>query len=210
MRTSTMTEALSASLVLLTLCCVLSDHAKAQQERSRTGRSAREAYEATKARERNIQNREMIMQGTGTEASEKQLAERLKVLSAQARQDFRRMQIVNNNMMRGASVDPSLNYKLIVDATGEINKCARRLKTNLAALGTDEERKQKKLDQLNPALLKRALFSLDELIMNFVTSLAVVDTENRAQSRNYLQDIIELSDHLRRNAERIDKSTEKR
>jgi hypothetical protein len=150
------------------------------------------------------------MQGTGGEASDKQLSERLKALSAQAKEDFRRMQIVNNNMMRAASVDPSLNYKMIVEAVGEINKCAKRLKTNLAALDYDEERKPKRLDQLNPAQLKRALFSLDDVVMNFVTSLAVVDTENQSHSANYLQDIIELSDHIRRNAERIDKSTEKR
>jgi hypothetical protein len=136
-------------------------------------------------------------------------SERLKALAAQVREDFRRMQVVNNDMMRAASVNPSLDYKQIFDATGEINKCAKRLKTNLAVLDSDDSKKQKRSGTLEGAEMKQALFQLDDVIMGFVTSLAVVDSQKTPRSGRDLQQIIDLSDHIRGNAERMDKASQK-
>lgn len=188
----------------LLLVCLLAGGVQAQQGSRRS--SGREAYEAAKARERAMQNREMVLQHAGDKASEKE-TERLRVLAAQMKDDFRRMQVVNNDMMRAASNAQSLDYKMIGDSSGEINKYAKRLKANMTALETSEDGK-KKLDGLAPAEMKQALSELDDLVMGFVNSLAVVDTKNQSQSANYLRDIIALSDHIRRHAEKFDRASQ--
>lgn len=207
-----MSKAIARALcgfVFVTVWCTLASNVQAQQDRSRGTSPGRDAFEAARARERNLQNREMVMEHVGDDAKTTDSSERFKTLAAQIKDDFRRMQIVNNEMMKAASLTPSLDYKQIFDATGEINKCAKRLKTNLSVFDSDEDKKQKALAKPGHAEMKLALFRLDELVMSFVTGLAAVDSQNASRSGRDLREIIELSDHLRRNTERLIKTPER-
>ena len=209
----------------LALVCMLAlaESLFAQQDRNRGRPSGRDAYESAKARDRNLQNREMAMQHAG-DADKKTLSpEQLKALVSQMREDFRRLQIVNNNMMRGVAVSKVLDYKSVEEATDEINKCAKRLQALLPIPGTEDDKKdenkqnenkqnENKQNASDPKQMRPALFRLDDLIMSFVTSPLfknLVDTENAEKARRDLTGIIDLSGAIRKNAEKLSKASSK-
>jgi len=196
----------------------LADSLFAQQDRNRGRPSGRDAYESTKARDRNLQNREMVMQHAGDEDKKTLSPEQLKALVSQMREDFRRLQIVNNNMMRGVAVSKVLDYKSVEEATDEINKCAKRLQALLPIPVTEDDKKdenkqnENKQNGFDPKQIRPALFRLDDLIMSFVTSPLfknLVDTENAEKARRDLTGIIELSGAIRKNAEKLSKASSK-
>ena len=198
----------------LALVCTLSFAQSSFAQRGSRGRSAGiEAYESAKARDRNLQNRTMVMQHAG-DADKKTISdEQLKTLVAQMKEDFRRLQMINNNMMRSVAESTVLDYKSVLEATDEINKCAKRLQSLLTIPDTENEKKdENKQNVLDGKQVRSALFRLDDLIMSFVTSPLfknLVDTENADRARRDLTGIVELSWTIRKNTEKLSKASPK-
>ena len=197
----------------LTLVCTLAlaEPLIAQQNVPRGRSSGREAYEAARARDRNLQNREMVMQHAG-DADKKTLSDaELKALVSRMKEDFRRLQIVNNNMMRSVAVSTALDYKTVMEATEEINGCARRLQDSLSIPESEDDKKdENKQNAFDSKQMRSALFRLDDLIMSFVTSPLfknLVDAENADKARRDLTGIVELSGVIRKNAEKLSKAS---
>jgi hypothetical protein len=155
----------------------------------------------------------MVMQHAG-DADKKTIPEaELKALVNQMKDDFRRLQIVNNNMMRDVAESEVLDYKNVLGATDEINKCARRLQNLLSAPDSEDKKKgENKQNEFDPKQVRSALFRLDDLIMSFVTSPLfknLVDTENADKARHDLTGIIDLSGVIKKNAEKLSKGSPK-
>lgn len=202
-----------AGLVLaFALSCILSfsESLFAQQGTRRS--TGREAYEAAKARDRNLQNRTMQMQHAG-DADKKAISdEQLKALVGRMKEDFRRLQIVNNRMMQKVSGSEVLDYKSVFGATDEINKCAKRLQTLLSTPDNGDNKKDETKTTFDPREMRTALFRLDDLIMSFVTSPLfknLVDMENAEKARRDLTGIIDLSGVIKKNAEKLNKNLPK-
>lgn len=134
----------------------------------------------------------------------------------QIREDFRRMQVANNEMLRatfahGAAAAPRFDYGLISKATGEINRRASRLKTNLQFPNPEDAtaKKEEEAAQIaGGAHLKSSLLALDALIMSFVQNPSfhkpdIVDAEHSARARRELAQIVELSRRIKQSAERM-------
>jgi hypothetical protein len=148
----------------------------------------------------------------GRTPTEKKPPER--ILYQQIREDYQRLQEVNNEMMgnvfRAGQPADAVDLTLVIKSLEEINKRASRLKTNLR-LPTGEE----KQPQANPAIsnikeLKTSLQMLDELIMSFIENPTferpgVVDVEQSAKARRDLEGIVEHSQSLREQAKRLGK-----
>lgn len=201
----------TGSALSLALICTLAlaEPLFAQQSRGR----GREAYESAKARDRNLQNRTMVMQHAG-DADKKTLSDaQLKTLVSQMKEDFRRLQIANNNMMRAVAGSEVLDYKNVLGATDEINKCARRLQNLLSVPDTEDNKKdENKQNEFDPKQVRSALFRLDDLIMSFVTSPLfknLVAAEDADKARRDLTGIIDLSGVIKRNAEKLSKGAPK-
>lgn len=134
-----------------------------------------------------------------------------KLAFVQIREDFRRIQVVDNEVMRAVVNNKALDYKQIAEAAGEIKKCAARLKTNLVFPEPDgDEQRQERLDP-DTAGLKPSLIALDKLILGFVHNpifkdAGVVDAKLGGKARRDLESIIELSDKLKKSAERMRKN----
>ena len=130
------------------------------------------------------------------------------------RDDFRRLQVVNNEMMRATFSDETsntLDYRRISEATAEINRRASRLKANLLFPKPErEEQRPKDEDISNDKQLKASLLALDKLIMDFVNNpvfrSGTVDTQRSVKAGQVLVRIIELSRAVKLGAEKLSKS----
>ena len=166
------------------------------------------------ARER--QQREAQLRSAEMVVSAKPLDRRAAEAAAERmRDDFRNIQLLRNQVVRHLQSNQPLDYKLIADKTGEINKRAARLKTHLVREVPGGEKKEPEKpteisdEQLTDALV-RMCRRIDSFTENPVFKLPdVVNVEQSAKAGRDLLDVIRLSAGLNRLAERLDK-TQKR
>ena len=166
------------------------------------------------ARERNIDDRERQLRTL--EMGSKRTEEReVRLALSQINEDFERIQIINGELKRATPSAAPLDYRFISEATAEIKKRAARLKSNLVL--PESERDEKRLK--GPAAsddgqLRSSLSVLNGLIRSFVMnpvfkSAGVVDAQLSAKARRDLEDIIELSDKIRKSSEKSSKTSGK-
>lgn len=133
----------------------------------------------------------------------------------QVKEDFRRIQILRNNLVRHLLAGKPLDYKLITDATEEINKRANRLKTHLVRETPEIEKKeQEKRVEIGDGQIKDSLVRMCQRIDSFTENPVfkvpgVVDVEQSAKAGRDLQEIIHLSGDIKRVAERLNKEHRK-
>jgi hypothetical protein len=124
-------------------------------------------------------------------------------LFAQIREDFTRLQVINNEMMQTVFVKRNIDRKLIVKTTSEINKRASRLSENLVLPRIDDKASVQKPDDTRNALsLEARLLALDHSIMSFIANPLfkqpnVVDSQNALKARSDLNLIVRLSEELK-------------
>ncbi len=124
--------------------------------------------------------------------------------TVQVREDFGRIQIIYNELVLALSHGRPLEDNFISDAIEGINKSASRLKSNLALPRIDDmEKPQKKENGFAEVKLERSLTLLCSHISNFVTnplfeSSGALDVELSIKASRDLNEIIELSDHLKK------------
>jgi hypothetical protein len=127
-------------------------------------------------------------------------------------EDFRRMQIANNEMMRATfarGAAQPLDFERISKSTAEITRRAVRLRTNLELpdQGGDNSRDAGH-EIAGEKELRASLLSLDKLIMDFVNNPAfrergVLDAQRAARANRDLSAIIKLSQKIKQRAEKL-------
>jgi len=131
------------------------------------------------------------------------------------KEDFRRLQLANNEMMRTIFSDKplgSIDYQHVSKATMEIKKRASRLKSELHLPEPERAEERPEIKGIsNDAQLKASLLALDKLIIGFVTnpifrSLSALDARQGIKVRQDLVRIIELSQSIKLSAEKMEKS----
>jgi hypothetical protein len=133
----------------------------------------------------------------------------LQAVIAQVKEDFERIQVVRNEIVRLTSGNNTLNYKFISDATGEIRKRSNRLKNNLALTDPEGEKKsQKNGGELDREQMKDALLMLCNRIESFVKSSifetpGVLDVDGSAKASRDLENMIELSSNIKKSVQRL-------
>jgi hypothetical protein len=155
-----------------------------------------------------IQNREWALTNLRREVNHTYERER-KVLQLTVREDFRKLQLVNNDLMKRTFLQPSeteISLKEIRSSLGEIRKVAQRLKVNLTLPKVES---QKNSDSAMG--LYRGLIVLDKTVMRFVENPffqqpKVLDAESSIQARKDLDEILRLTDFLKKLAKDQDKS----
>lgn len=208
-RTSSRARRLTRTVLLASALPLLAATAHAQ------GRSSREAM----IRQRNAEMmREIDMKrrdGTVREVKPEEAAHPI-LPYARGKEDFRTLQLVNNEMMQAVFVTAAAgptDYERVSAAAAEINKRASRLRTNLRLPA-----QQAKASPLPPApdiaddgQLRASLRELDKAIMEFVTNpgfrqSGTVDVRHSAAAAETLTRVTELSRAVRLGAERIRKA----
>ena len=135
-----------------------------------------------------------------------------RLATAQIREDFVRLQVLNNALAKAASQGETLDFKFVSKSAAEIRKLAARLRDNLILPDStsNSERREAK-DAPPPAQLGPALSALDGLILKFADGLAakgvyLIDAQSSAKARHELEAIIELSGWVKKFSEKLEKS----
>lgn len=128
---------------------------------------------------------------------------------AQIRDDYKQIQIVNNDLAKASAAAVSLDLKYVEKSVSEIKRRAERLKENLMLPEPKRPAASAKTENRSEAqVLKSSLIVLDNLVMEFVNSpifeqSRTVNVEQAAKARLNLEQIIELSEQIKKSAERL-------
>lgn len=121
----------------------------------------------------------------------------------QVKRDFEGMQLANNDILVALASNRPLDPKQISNDTARIRRFASALKNQLS-LPTPEEGKTSKEQIVFEGPLRATLLHLDAFIASFVsnpifkTTGRVVDARHSVQARRDLENIIDLSDKIRK------------
>lgn len=127
----------------------------------------------------------------------------------QIREDYKQIQIVNNDLARAVAGNGALDFKYVAKAASDIKGRAVRLKENLM-LPVDKKQAERPRPVVGaePEQLKSSLHALDNLVLEFVNNpifehTRIVNVEQAAKARRDLEDIIEMSEQIKKGSERL-------
>src|SRR5215216_1551037 len=123
----------------------------------------------------------------------------------QFKDDFEGMQLANYTLADLVATAEPFDYREIGKQASEVKKRAARIRTTLVL---PEAEKQEKSEE-KPAL-KDAVTKLGSLVQQFISNpmfqeLTVLDATHTVNARRDLDEIVRLSDHIRKTAEAIGK-----
>jgi hypothetical protein len=192
---------LSAAAVLLLATCTFGQTLPARpSERAVREAMAREAAESDE--------REMML--ALTERYHRSAQQREPRLAfAQIKEDFQRLQVVNNDLAKSVLGGGQLDLKLVTKSASEIKKRAERLKLNLALPEAAEGGKipasapPPDLEQLRTALSR-----LDGIVLRFANNLHAkgvgsLDAASSARMLRDLEAIVSLSERIKKSSEKL-------
>lgn len=166
-------------------------------------------------RDRNLLDREtqitLLERGSKPRVKQDQ-----QLLLSQINEDFMRLQAVNNEVKLKIAKNSTLDFKHISDASAEIKKRSVRLRTNLVFPDSEREETREKPQTQAPdeGQLRIPLLTLDRLIKSFVTNpvftaAGVINAQQAAEAKADLNAIIDLSDKIKKRADKLNKAKEK-
>lgn len=146
-------------------------------------------------------------------------AERRRSNFPQINEDFQRIQVIHNEIVRMLRADGGgLNHPRLKELSGEMKSRSSRLKTNLGLPESEKAAKSTTPDApVAPSRdpVKESIISLHDVVVSFVgnplfKNLGVVDVKNVAQASSDLAEIIQLSDEIKKSAEATIKATKQK
>jgi len=167
--------------------------------------------DTAKIRMQEMEKRELQLRNVGDEQHKPVDPRRARALTAQVGQDFERILILHNEIVRSIIANNTPDNHFILTATAEIKKRASRLQSTLD-LQKPEPTKQnlQSPPEFNDAHMGEALIMLCKQIKSFVTNPIIetpgtVDAQLLAKARRDLENVVELSDTIKKTAERLNK-----
>lgn len=140
---------------------------------------------------------------------------RLEALMAQTDEDFTRLLTVHNEIARALKGTTPLDYQFVSTATAEIRKRASSIQSNLVlSLPAEEIKKTELPADATEAQMKDALIKLCKQIRSFVTNPVIdqpntIDAVKLANAKQDLESVIQLSGHLKREADQLSTKAQK-
>jgi hypothetical protein len=131
-------------------------------------------------------------------------------LFPQINEDFQRIQVIHNEIVRMLQPDKELNYSRLADLTGDMKKRGARLRENLALPEPDKTAAEPAPSQaVDEAHIKKTIADLHDVIVRFVANpifknLGVVDTKVVDSATKDLDSLINLSDDVKKQAKTLD------
>src|SRR5262245_4056135 len=177
-----------------------------------TSRAPTDRTNAERARQQEMSSREMQLRTFGSPSARTSDPKKLAAIIAQIEEDFQRILILHNEIVRAVKNESAPYYGFVSDSTSEIKKRASRLQSTLALQVSDAARQNReKPIELNGVQLKRSLIYLCEHIQKFVTNPVIetpgtVDAQQLDKARVDLETVIELSGDIKKLAEKLKKT----
>jgi len=193
----------SSLLVLLTI------FASAEAARSQTP-SANYPGPAARENNRSMDDYDRTINRMKNDA--KAVNERRRNLFPQINEDFQRIQVIHNEIVRMLQPDKSLNYDRLAELTDDMKKRSVRLRENLALPEPDKTKEQAAHSEaIDESQIKKTIGDLQDLVVSFVANpifknLGVVDAKVIYAARENLENIIDTSGEIKREAKILGKS----
>jgi signal transduction histidine kinase len=168
------------------------------------------AVNTDRVRQQDMSQREWQLRNFGNEPGGPADQRRLKALMAQTEEDFNRILTLHNEIARALASKNALDYQFVSDATSEIKKRASRVQSSLK-LAPEEGYTAEKLEEIGDPEMKDALIKLCHRIRSFVTNPSIenpntVDAQHLTKARHDLEAMIQLSEQIKKDADRIKKN----
>jgi hypothetical protein len=151
--------------------------------------------------------RELQLNSLGEDKRPPNDPKRSQAMMDQVSEDFQRILTLHNEIVRAITANRSLTYKFISDATGEIRKRAARLQSSLKLQKPGPITENRGTD-LNGMETKDELLLLCKQIESFVRNPIIekpgtVDAQQLGKARKDLQSVVEISDALKKQADKM-------
>ena len=137
---------------------------------------------------------------------------RRRSLFPQINEDFQRIQVIHNEIVRMLQPDKGLNYDRLADLTNDMKKRSARLRENLALPQPEKTNTPPtEPETIDEAHIKKTIADLHDVIVSFVANpifknLGVVDAKVVDGAGENLDDIIDLSEEIKREAKLLGKT----
>jgi hypothetical protein len=165
-------------------------------------------------RQRQVDESRLRSAEMNNSAEEEERQKRVQAAIVNMKDDFKRIQVLRNDIARNLVARKPLEYKLVAEQTAEVNKRASRLNVYMLARVPEEE-KPNSADELKSEEMVGALVKLCKLIDSFTENPALknastVDSkqtakarEDKAQADRDLLAIIKLSASIQKKSESL-------
>ena len=184
-------------------CVLLTVFAAAVVARSQT------RYPGPEARENNRSMDEYDRTLNRMKNDAKAASERRRNLFPQINEDFQRIQVIHNEIVRMLQPDKGLNYDRLADLTGDMKKRGARLRENLSLPEPDKtESDHVESQAIDEAHIKTTIADLHDAVARFVANpifknLGVVDAKVIDAATKDLDNMIDLSDEIKKEAKTL-------
>ena len=191
-------------------CVLLTGFAAAVTARSQTPN-----YPGPEARENNRSMDEYDRTLNRMKNDAKAASERRRSLFPQINEDFQRIQVIHNEIVRMLQADKGLNYDRLMDLTGDMKKRGARLRENLALPERDKtEADRVQSETIDEAHIKTTIANLHDAVARFIANpifknLGVVDAKVVDTATKDLDNVIDISDEIKKEAKTLGKSAKK-
>jgi|SRR4030095_4959886 hypothetical protein len=141
--------------------------------------------------------------------------ERRRSLFPQINEDFQRIQVIHNEIVRMLKAEKGFDYDKLADLTADMKRRSARLRSNLALPEPEKTEVQAThSNAIDDSHVKKTVVQLHDLVVSFVANpifknLGVVDAKVIDDASENLNHIITVSDDIKRAAEILSKSAHK-
>src|SRR2546423_310983 len=154
-----------------------------------------------------MNRREMQLNNGIGEKAQPNDPKRAQAMMDQVSEDFQRILTRHNELVRAIAANQSLNYQFISDAMSEIKKRSTRLQSSLKLQKPETTSEDKTESALIGTETKDEMILLCKQIESFVKNPIIekpgtVDAQALDKARNDLQSIVELSDVMKKQADK--------
>ena len=192
----------------LTMICV----AEVVKSQTRTS-----GYPGPAAREgnRTMDDYDRTLNRMKNDAKARSLTERRRSLFPQINEDFQRIQVIHNEIVRMLQPDKNLNYDRLAELTEDMKKRSARLRENLQLPEPEKVvAKPAHSEAIDESHMKKNIVTLHDLVIDFVANpifknLGVVDAKMVDTATVNLNNLIDVSDEIKREAKLLGKSAKK-
>jgi hypothetical protein len=142
-------------------------------------------------------------------------SERRRNLFPQINEDFQRIQVIHNEIVRMLQPDNNLNYDRLAELTDDMKKRGSRLRVNLSLPEPEKtDTKSAHAEAIDESHMKKNIVALHDLVVSFVgnpifKNLGVVDAKIIDDATENLNNLIGISDEIKREARILGKSVKK-
>jgi hypothetical protein len=202
-RIDSLTQTVTLTMAVTAVLLAFSSSAVSQTAGDLTPASSGDPEVQAKVNRLDMSEREFAMRNRQVGGNRLVLESQRKLLYAQIREDFERIQELNKALVNTIAIQSSRTCKHISDLAIEVKKHASRLKLNLALPEPGKAEDKQKSPDLTGQSLDKSLVMLDHSIISFVSNRLfkqgpdVINAQDASKASRDLNSIIEMSDRLK-------------